>query len=373
MKLSSTVRLIVRHPRPTKLGALALALTVVPALASPPPPPSVPSDIAIAPQSYAGTESVARNEATLPAAEKSVDETITPTITSGSAPQPFADYLARQHFARAWKLLDANTADTRAPHRPDNPSIGMWSDEPKDGAHHPYTTLAGNYSTSQWQAPPWNKIGKLYFTFPNGTAGSCTASVISPNAIIVTAAHCTYTIGQGYHSAFRFVPAERNGVAPYGEYGWQQVFLHPCWAPGCAGGAGARRYDVALIRLSNELTTGLPVSHYVGSLGRASNYSYSQYMHSIAYSDFGDRRYTVICAGQTYDAPSEGSDVVVQGCNMIRSNGGSWLMNYTANSHSGNQVASVIVGPHNGASGTAHAGPRFNTDNIEYLCRRALC
>ncbi|MDT0955670.1 hypothetical protein RNT98_12900, partial [Staphylococcus pseudintermedius] len=95
---------------------------------------------------------------------------------------------------------------------------------------------------------------------------------------------------------------------------------------------------------------------------------YSLYTYSHGYASNLSTQYTNICAGQTYDAPSEGTNVVVQGCDMTYgASGGAWLINYTPNSNAGNQVNSVVSGPHIGAFGTAWVGARFNAANIVAL------
>ena len=129
-----------------------------------------------------------------------------------------------------------------------------------------------------------------------------------------------------------------------------------------------------MIRLAGEQSSGQPVTNYVGWLGRAWNYGYSQYMYSHGYASNLSTQYTNICEGQTYDAPSEGTDVVVQGCDMTYgSSGGAWLMNYTPNSHAGNNVDSVVSGPHIGDFGRSYVGARFSDQNIVPLCNAIGC
>ncbi len=73
---------------------------------------------------------------------------------------------------------------------------------------------------------PFTAIGKLWFTKSNGSAGTCTGSVIAPG-IVVTAGHCVHS-GNGANSGwsynYRFAPAYRNGVAPHGI--WTKKVYH---------------------------------------------------------------------------------------------------------------------------------------------------
>ncbi|BAV98371.1 trypsin-like serine peptidase [Lysobacter enzymogenes] len=304
-----------------------------------------------------------RGEAASPAALKALDAPTGPAASApgGGAPA-FNNYLARQHFPQVWNKLDA--LDARQGAAP----VSALGGE-KDGAHYAYTRFPGNYYTSQWKASPWNKIGKLYFNTPGGGSSYCTAQVSSGTNVLTTAAHCVYTFGSGWNSNFVFVPAERYGEAPYGRFGWSTARVPTNWIS-----QGTRRWDVAVIKLTGEQTTGIPVINYVGWLGRAWNQPYSLYTYSHGYASNLSTQYTNICAGQTYDAPSEGTNVVVQGCDMTYgASGGAWLINYTPNSNAGNQVNSVVSGPHIGAFGTAWVGARFNDDNIVALCTAIGC
>lgn len=279
----------------------------------------------------------------------------------GGAAAPFAEYLARQQFGEAWRRIDAlQGRDVELPARRSGD---------KDGVHHPYTRYPGNYYSFQWTAAPWNKIGKLYFTTPDGGRSYCTANVASGNGVVVTAAHCVYTRGQGFNRNFVFVPAERYGVAPYGSYGWRSATVLGGWIDD-----GGRRWDVAMLRLAPEATTGLPVTHYVGWLGRSWDWGYEQQTHSHGYASNLSTQHTHICDGRSYGSSWEGSDVLVQGCDMTYgSSGGGWLINYTPDSDAGNHLNGVVSGPHVGDFGNSYVGPRFSSENIVPLCSLAGC
>ena len=286
---------------------------------------------------------------------------------AGMAPD-FANYMARRDFADVWRAIDAE-GEKVAPALPGEGGFDDGLIRPMDGAHYSYVRFLGNYYTSQWQLPPWNKIGKLYFNTPSGASSYCTASVVSGTSVIVTAAHCVYTRGAGFNTNFVFVPADRYGAAPYGRYGWQSATVLNDWI-----NIGGRAHDVATIRLAGEATSGQPVVNYVGWLGRSWNYGYEQYTYSHGYASNLSTQYTNVCAGTTYSAPSEGADVLVQGCDMTYgSSGGPWIINFAHNSHAGNHVNSVVSGPHIGAFGTAYVGARFTSNNIVPLCNASGC
>ncbi|MFZ2754367.1 MAG: hypothetical protein WAZ48_13090 [Lysobacteraceae bacterium] len=286
-----------------------------------------------------------------------------PDLAGGGTAPSFGDYMARNDFPDAWKAVDRIAAQE------DNGVAGAPDVTPQDGAHYPFTRFLGNYYTSQWTVPPWNKIGKLYFNVPGGGSSYCTASVASGNSVILTAAHCVYTRGAGWNYNFVFVPADRYGAAPYGSYSWQTATILTSWI-----NVGGRRDDVAAIKLNGESSTGQPVVNYVGWLGRSWDWGYEQWTYSHGYASNFSTQYTNVCAGWTYSAPSEGSDVLVQGCDMTYgSSGGPWLREFTHNSHGGNYVNSVVSGPHIGAFGTAYVGARFSSYNIVPICNAIGC
>ncbi|MBP6798607.1 MAG: hypothetical protein KA124_10965 [Luteimonas sp.] len=284
-----------------------------------------------------------------------------PSIAEGGAAPSFAEYLARQHFDKAWRNIDDQRRRGTAP--------GPQHGSDKDGTHQPWVRYPGNLDSAQWTAAPWNKIGKLYFTTPDGGSSYCTANVAGRGSMIVTAAHCVYTPGQGFHRDFVFVPAERHGIAPYGRYGWQSAAVLDDWTRN-----GDRRWDVAVLRLANEATSGLPVTDYVGWLGRSWDRGYAQPTHSHGYAANLSTQFTHICEGQTWSSGWEGADVLVQGCDMTYgSSGGGWLIHFTPNSHAGNYVNGVVSGPHMGDFGNSYVGPRFSSANIVPLCSVMGC
>lgn len=282
---------------------------------------------------------------------------------SGGVAPGFGDYMARNAFPEAWKAVDEAAARERSS------QTRIPDAMPQDGPHYPFWRFPGNYYTSQWTLPPWNKIGKLYFNVPGGGSSYCTASVASGNSVILTAAHCVYSRGAGWNYNFVFVPADRYGAAPYGSYGWQTATILTDWI-----NIGARRHDVAAIRLTGERSTGIPVVNYVGWLGRSWDWGYEQWTYSHGYASNFSTQYTNVCAGWTFYAPSEGNDVLVQGCDMTYgSSGGPWLREFTHNSHGGNYVNSVVSGPHIGAFGTYYVGARFSSANVVPICNAIGC
>lgn len=179
----------------------------------------------------------------------------------------------------------------------------------------------------------------------------------------MTAAHCVYDVGKGFKAGWTFVPAERNGIAPYGQFRWASARVLTAWTTG-----GARRDDVALIRLQNN-NAGHPVSYYTGWLGWRQNYPYTRSLHSFGYASNISTAWTSMCAAESFYASCEGTDVLVKGCNMTYgSSGGAWVDEYKPYEVSG-YVESVVSGPScAGAFGQTFVGAHFSNANFGKLC-----
>lgn len=288
-----------------------------------------------------------------------------PGTAAGGAAGARANARAKAAFPGAWAELEAMDRMIQ------NGEISLDSlsntGKVEKGTAGVFTRYSGNVNTQMWQFSPWNKIGKLYFNTPSGPS-YCTANVISQRNILVTAAHCLYTRGQGWHSNFRFVPADRFGIAPYGVYGWQMAGIMTNWIT-----IGGRPWDVGMIRLSNNLSTGIPVSSYVGWLGRTWNQPYVMNLHSVGYASNLSTQYTHICAAESF---SGGVDVLAKGCDMTYgSSGGGWLLRYHpySSSTAHNYVTGVTSGPYPGGFGTTYVGPRFSSANFVPLCSLFGC
>jgi V8-like Glu-specific endopeptidase len=298
------------------------------------------------------------------------DRKTVPGIVAGGAAAANAKARAKAAFPAAWaemeatdRMIEAGEIDTEALANARQPNTRQVTALGTAGV---FTRYSGNINTQMWQFAPWNKIGKLYFVTPSGASSYCTANVISQRNIIVTAAHCLYTRGQGWHRNFRFVPADRFGAAPYGVYGWQSAGIMTNWIT-----IGGRRWDVGMIRLSNNLSTGLPVTNYVGWLGRTWDQPYIMNLHSVGYASNLSTQYTHICTAESFNG---GLDVLAKGCDMtFGSSGGGWLLRYHPYSNVQNIVTGVTSGPYPGGFGTTFVGPRFSSANFVPLCNFYGC
>lgn len=221
-----------------------------------------------------------------------------------------------------------------------------------------------------WQRFPWRAIGKLFFVDSNGYNRYCSASVISPNNIIVTAAHCCKVQGAGlggWSRSFVFVPAYRGGYPNiWGTFSYFRAQVDPDWPYAGAG----RQDDVCVISLNPN--SGGGVSSQVGWLGRSWNQSIVQHHHSLGYPQYilGGNN-LVQCTSESY--PNCGSSLVYgTGCDMTNgSSGGPWIRKFHYFISGANNYVNGVVSGWDSCTGTygqSYNGPRFTTDNIGYLC-----
>lgn len=216
---------------------------------------------------------------------------------------------------------------------------------------------------------PWKAIGKLF-----SSGGPCTAAVISPNNIIVTAAHCVYdTSTNTWYKNFSFAPAFYRTGSPYGTFAHSQAKILSGWVDE-TGKPRPSPYDVALLKLRNN-AQGRPVTFYTGWLGRQWGVSATQHMHSYGYPEnLGGGVSMFACEAESYttvDLLLRGN--IGMGCSMTHgSSGGPWLRVFRPyESGNKNFVNSVVSGFFQGESNVL--GPIFTSANIGELCKSMGC
>lgn len=209
-------------------------------------------------------------------------------------------------------------------------------------------------------------IGKLFTN-----SGTCSASVISGNNIIVTAAHCCWNrSNNSWIGGWSFAPGYNNGRAPYGMFNWAGARVPNSWINN-----GDIPSDVCVIRLQNN-ATGRPVTYYTGWLGRAWNQPPSQPMTAFGYpGNIGGGNNLVSCTARSSAQPSScGSDVLNMACNMTYgSSGGPWIMDYGSGNHVNSTVHGYINQTCTGTFGQDFDGPQFTSNNILLLCNAEGC
>ncbi len=229
-----------------------------------------------------------------------------------------------------------------------------------------------NRNTTLWFSYPWVTIGKVFFTTVSGSDTYCSASVISGNSIIVTAAHCCWDRGAGQPNRnFTFAPAVREATAPFGMFGFRQGRVLAAWTTG-----GGRANDVCVLSL-NPRGDGQAVSNVVGWLGRSWNQDPTQHHFAFGYPGaIAEGQYKYECSAESYANCGDGQ-VLGMGCNMTGgSSGGPWVRMFKKfESGSVNAVNGVVSGYDEctGTVGQSFNSPRFTSNNIVPLCTAEGC
>jgi len=123
--------------------------------------------------------------------------------------------------------------------------------EPNDvgtfGAHFSSTRLIPLTADRQY---PYRTVGKLFFTIPNQGNFVCSASVFNYR-LIATAGHCVSDGNGHFYTNWVFIPAYRDGVAPYQAWNWNTATTTNDWHFG--GGGVPNAADYAIIAVSDRV------------------------------------------------------------------------------------------------------------------------
>lgn len=137
---------------------------------------------------------------------------------------------------------------------------------------------------------PYRAMGKLFFK-RGGRSYVCSASSVGNNAIY-SAGHCLHAgnnKSSGWATNVVFVPAYRDGVAPYGQWQARQLFVRSQWYKHGISKGLAQDMGAAVLHKRN----GKKISQVVGWLGFAWNWSKYQHWSQHGYpaaSPFNGRR-----------------------------------------------------------------------------------
>jgi V8-like Glu-specific endopeptidase len=181
------------------------------------------------------------------------------------------------------------------------------------------------------QSYPYRTVGKLFFTKPGIGQFVCSASVLR-RRVVLTAGHCVHSGSggsRGFYTDFLFVPAFRNGTAPYGVWPVAFVLASGTWTTG--GGVFPNAADYAMFEMRDLVVNGVTrrIGDITGVLGFQTG-SPRNHAHMLGYPvnlDNGTLMHQVTAGFFRLMIPNSmeyGSDM------RGGSSGGPWIQNFGA-------------------------------------------
>ncbi|MEW6301143.1 MAG: trypsin-like serine protease [Thermodesulfobacteriota bacterium] len=212
------------------------------------------------------------------------------------------------------------------------PQLDALTPEPQNaGTLNAHFTSSRLIPLSADTSYPYRTVGKLFFTIPGQGDFVCSASVIKPR-LILTAGHCVHsgTASPGFFTNWRFVPAFRDGAAPFQSWDWSFVITTSTWASG--GGGVPNAADYALIELRDRTVNNAVrrIGEVTGFLGFQTLSLLPNHAHILGYPgnlDSGQKMHQVTAESFRAVAPN----CVEYGSDMRGgSSGGPYVQNFGA-------------------------------------------
>ena len=192
--------------------------------------------------------------------------------------------------------------------------------------------------------------GKVFFTL-GGTDYVCSGTALdsSNGSVVWTAGHCVNEGPGSYATNWAFVPAYRDGAAPYGTWTARTLLASSQWANG-----GNISYDNGAAVMNTN--GGSTLNSAVGGRGIAFNYARSQFFRSHGYPaapPFSGERLRVCESQYSHADTSTSPQTMAIGCDMTGgSSGGGWVVGdnvYSVNSYGYLTQPNVMYGPYQGS------------------------
>ena len=160
----------------------------------------------------------------------------------------------------------------------------------------------------------------------------CSASVIRPR-VVLTAGHCVHSGSgseSGFYTNFLFVPAFRDGNAPYKTWDWSFAAVTSTWANG--GGTVPNAADYAMLEIKDQVVgdTAQRIGNITGYLGYQTLSLIPNHSHLLRYPCNLDRCQKMHQV-TSQSARSVSPNNAEYGSDMLGgSSGGPWVQNFGA-------------------------------------------
>jgi V8-like Glu-specific endopeptidase len=213
-------------------------------------------------------------------------------------------------------------------------------------------TGSASSSATSFEAPlPYPSAhGKVFFTSNSGTNYVCSGSaVVSTNKSLVwTAGHCVNEGPGAFYKNFLFVPAYRDGAAPYGKFAGPTLLTTSGWQANGQFGVDVGAAVVGVNGSGQTLADAVAERPLVFNSVR--NQSYKLYGYPAAKKFSGGRMRVCDTAGSMNDGYATPATMGVP-CDMTAgSSGGGWVTGSGAVasvvSYYYSSLRNVLFGPH---------------------------
>jgi len=192
-------------------------------------------------------------------------------------------------------------------------------------------------------------FGKVFFT-DGGLNYVCSGSAVgtASKSVVWTAGHCVNEGPGGYYRDFNFVPAYKDGQAPYGEFAATRQLTTSGWQ-----GSGEYGVDVGAAVVAASSSTGKTLSAAVEEVSIAFDAvpggSYSIYGYPAA-KKFNGQRLRVCETSWLLNDTNSNPAAIGAACDMTGgSSGGAWMSGgalVSVTSYYYRSLKNVLFGPH---------------------------
>lgn len=198
-----------------------------------------------------------------------------------------------------------------------------------------------------YQNYPFRTHGKLFFTLGTSdyvcSATSVTSGEGGNQSVVWTAGHCVHAgSGGAFATNVVFVPAYRDGAAPFGSWTAYTLYTLVEWATN-----GNLKQDLGAVVVRRRVSDGARLGNVVGTLGLATSLTDYQMYHSFGYPAAtqsvwpytafnGNRMWSCQAPAARrvteYHPSGAGPAPVAMGCDMTGGcSGGAWIMGFNVN------------------------------------------